>query len=405
MAAMLEVGNPEALGLSSRRLQRIRPFFQRAIDEGHIPGLITLIARHGQLAHLECIGYQDLAGQTPMQPETRFFIASLTKPITAVAALMLYEEGAFQLNDPIDRFLPEAAGLQVFGGIEQGELRLLPLERVPSIRDVLTHTAGFSYEPPPEPLLYELVRNTYATPPANLQVFVEQTLRLPLAHQPGSAWRYGTSHDVLAAVIERVADMPFQQFLQERIFDPLDMRQTGYRVADEVLPQLATPYQVQEDGSLEALPSRNPAPDQEPVAYGGHGLSSTVGDYLRFAQLLLNRGEWNGVRLLSRKTVELMTCNHLSPAERATFNAVALSRGYFTRGYGYGLGVRVLEDPAANELLGSVGSFGWAGILNTYLWIDPRESLIGMIWGQFLPLYAYPIERQFMTLVYQALID
>ena len=402
---MLALDEPKAAGMSSARLGRIRPAMQKYVDEGKLAGLITLIARHGKTIHLECIGMRDAEANKPMQPDTIFRIASMTKPISCSAAMMLYEEGRFQLNDPVSMFIPAFKDLKVLVKATETSLELTELEREPTMHDLLTHTSGLSYGRGEHPKVEEVYRRTNSPKPTTLRELTDVVVTLPLLNQPGRAWRYGLSHDVLARVVEIISDMPYDQYLQRRVFEPLGMKDTAYDVPEQKVDRLAALYAPAANGRYTRVQTGSSENTYPQLPSGGGGLFCTVADYLQFAQMLLNGGELDGARMLSRKTVELMTTNHLSPAVLSTFDAVTLSQGYYTKGYGYGLGVRVLMNPAENEILGSPGNYGWSGAYNTYFWIDHKEELIGFIWTQCQQVYYYPIERQFMVLAYQALTD
>jgi CubicO group peptidase (beta-lactamase class C family) len=398
--------DPASVGLSPARLSRIRPVMQAYIDASRYAGLITLIARHGQVAHLECYGVADREAATPLQPDAICSIASMTKPITAVAGLMLFEQGYFQLNDPISLYLPEAQNLKVFLRSTDSGVELADPVRQPTMRDLFTHTAGLSYWTPDGHVLEPAYDAVNALQPATLEQYVQAVLGLPLLHQPGSAWSYSPSLDVLACIVERITNQSFDAYVRDYIFEPLQMRDTGYSVSPEKQHRLMACYAPTTDGGLQRTHPATTLDSAAPVAYGGKGLYSTVTDYVRFAQMLLNRGHLDGVRLLARPTVDLMTSNHLSRDVLPSFDVVDLSQGYYTKGYGCGLGVRVLMNPAENEIVGSIGNFGWAGALNTYFWVDPVEELIGCIWTQSAQrMYRDPLERQFMTLAYQSIVD
>jgi CubicO group peptidase (beta-lactamase class C family) len=403
---MVTLHDPEAVGFSKARLSRIQPVMQSYIDDNKYPALITLLARHGHVVYLECYGLMNVEARQPVRPDVLCNLASMSKPITCVAALMLFEQGFFQLNDPIAKFLPAAKDLKVCVHATDADLQLVDLARAPTMRDLFTHTAGFAYWTPDGHLLSERFAALDSLHPTTLQQYVEGVLALPLLHQPGSMWRYSPSLDVLAHIVEMIADMPFDEFVHRNITEPLAMEDTGYVVPDHKVDRLMSVYAPNDHGGHDRT-GPDPADYRPPqVPYGGGGMYSTVVDYARFVQMLLNGGQLDGKRLLGRKTVELMLTNHLPATVLPSFDVVVLSRGYYTKGYGFGLGVRVLMNPAENEILGSVGNFGWGGSTNTYFWGDPREGLIGMIWAQSdRPIYAYPLERQFMTLAYQALAD
>jgi CubicO group peptidase (beta-lactamase class C family) len=376
---------------------------QAHIDGGKIPGLSVLLSRHGKVAYAECFGKRD-DPDVPMTQDTIFWIASMTKPIVSVAVLMLYEEGHFQLNDPVSRYIPEFKDTQVYVKGEGDQMLLAEQERQMSIRNLLTHTSGLHYRWVIAPALLPLLEGAKLDDPElTTQSFVRELAKLPLSFQPGTSWAYSQSHDVLGYLVEMISGTPLDTFLEQQIFGPLSMQDTGFYVPPDKIGRFAAWYDASQEGFERADPpaSRWQAdPTRRPS--GGGGLVSTVSDYARFAQMLLNGGELDGVRLLGRKTVDLMTTNHLTALELPAF---ASRFGYYSRGYGYGLGMRVLLSPAENELVGSVGSYGWPGIHNTYFWVDPQEELFGFIWGQYSPMFYYPIDRQFMALAYQALAD
>ena len=400
---MVTLHDPESVGFSTTRLSRIRPAMQSYVDDNNYPGLITLIARHGRVVHHECFGLMNIETHQPMRPDAICTLASMTKPITSVAALMLFEQGRFQLNDPIEKFLPAAKDLKVCGQTSDTEFQRVDLARPPTLRDLFTHTAGFTFGVPEGHPLAERFAAFHSLNPTTLQDYVQNLMALPLWHQPAAQWHYGLSMEVLAHIVEVIADMPFDEFVRHNICEPLGMADTGYVVPDHKVDRLASIYAPTDQGGHQRV---GPDPAEYRMPHGGWGLYSTVTDYARFVQMLLNRGQLDGARLLGRKTVDLMLTNHLPPSVMPSFDVVDLSKGYYTKGYGMGLGMRVMMNPAENEILGSVGNFSWSGSTNTYFWGDPKENLIGIIWAQSEQrMYRYPLERQFMTLAYQALVD
>ena len=393
---------PESVGFSSSRLSRIDAHMQRYVDDGKLSGIIAAIARRGQLAYRETFGRRDLEAGQPMALDTIFRIYSMSKPITSVAVMMLYEEGRFLLHDPISRFIPGFKHCKVFARETGSGYELEDLAREITILDLLTHTAGLSYGFEPElsyvDKLYAQRRQEMQRDgrEVTLEELVRELTRLPLAFQPGRAWRYSMATDVLGYLVQVVADMPFEQFLQEHVFEPLGMVDTDFYVPEDKLDRFAALYSPAEGGGIQVLdmpggrdytrPTRNPS--------GGGGLVSTTTDYLRFAQMMLNRGELDGVRLLGRKTVEWMTINHLPQGLHPWEDA----------GRGFGLGVGVQID-AARQNLGSAGSYGWGGAAGTRFWVDPQEALIGLFMIQIMPGEHYPIQDEFGVLAYQALVD
>ena len=407
----MKVTNPEMVGLSTERLARIRPVMQRHVDEGKFAGILTLIARHGQLAHLETVGQRDLSTGQLLTADTIFRIYSMTKPITSVAVMMLYEAGKLLLTDPVANFIPAFGNPQVFMGTGALEWRLAAAKPI-TIRDLLTHTAGLSYgffADLPIEAQYQAIHNVtdfnqepslYPTD-LSLRELVEKWARIPLVHQPGSHWRYSVATDVLGRVVEVITGQTLGEFFRTRIFEPLGMHDTGFQVPAHKLERFAAMYTYEPSGLREIDSSRDsPYTRSRRLESGGGGLVSTAGDYWRFAQMLLNGGELAGVRLLSRKTIELMSRNHIPTAQLPLRNGDDIFAGE-----GFGLGFGVVIDPAATQLPWSLGSYYWGGAANTTFWIDPKESLIGLLMTQFMPSNTYPVNNLFRVLAYQAVVD
>ena len=381
---------PEDMGMSTARLERIKPVMQQWVDNGKIPGALTMIAREGRLVHFEKVGNQDIASEKPIEFDTIFRIYSMTKPITSVAVMMLYEQGLFQLNSPVSEFIPEFKDMKAYAN--HGDA-IVDTEREVTIKHLLTHTAGLIYggewDHPINQRYYEA--DFYG---GDLKHMAKELGDIPLLHQPGDAWNYGMSTDVLGYLVEVVSGMPFAEFLKTRIFDPLGMVDTDFSVPENKADRYATLYEPTDDGGIKVLED---APvSSGPLSFhhsGGAGLLSTAGDYLRFCQMMLNDGELDGVRLLGRKTVELITINHISndwqPLERS--------------GCGFGLGFAVVTDLADTHTLGSVGTYSWGGLASTVFWIDPMEELIAILMTQLIG--DSPFHAQFRVLTYQSIID
>jgi CubicO group peptidase (beta-lactamase class C family) len=400
---------PENVGLSTERLARIGAVMQRYVAEGKIAGIIATMARRGQAAYREKFGFADVESGVPMQFDTIFRIASMTKPITSIAAMMLYEEGWFDLNTFVHELIPAFKDVRVFVRQTRAGLKTAPLERPITIRHLFTHTSGLSYGFDPQ----DPVDRLYNEAGANLSPFyapgsratnkdlVDLLVQLPLAFQPGTQWRYSLSIDVLGYLVELISGKPLDVFLRERIFEPLGMVDTAFYVPAAKTSRLARIYMTPESGAGLArvdLPARTETPA---FLSGGGGLFSTVGDYARFAQMLVNGGELDGARLLSPHTVALMEMNQ-APAQAMPYEQ---RPGILKNaGYGYGLGMRVLTDVAASGRAGSVGEFGWDGAFATYFWIDRKEALYGLLMMQH-QAWRFPIHQQFKALTYQALVD
>jgi CubicO group peptidase (beta-lactamase class C family) len=410
---------PEDLGLSSSRLARIGPFFEQAyVAPGRLPGVLTLVARRGQVALLACIGDRDLAAGRPVEADTIFRLYSMTKPITSVALMMLYEEGRFQLDDPVSRFLPELGGLRVWEDGTPLSFRTVPAERDITVRDLLTHTAGFTYGfmgRHPLDALYRrrgvegraVLAPQEGEPSADLSELVAKLGDLPLLFSPGSRWSYSVATDVCGHLVERLSGQPFDAFLSERILGPLDMVDTGFSVTADQADRLASCYAFTASDPLVEVDAPAASSYLTPPTYlsGGGGLVSTAADYLRFALMLLNGGELDGQRILGRKTVEYMTVNHLpTGGDLASMGQRVFSETTY-EGIGFGLGFSVVLDPVRAAVVGSAGEYAWGGAASTMFWVDPREELVVLLLTQLLPSSTYPIRRQMKALTYQALID
>ena len=424
----MRMGNTVTAGVSLERLSRIDAAMLRYVDGTHIPGIVTLVYRRGELLHHHSIGVLGPDGRR-MGRDAIFRLYSMTKPIVCTALLMLYEQGLFQLTDPVSRFIPGFGRLKVHAGAmagRRGQLgsrsaarasHLVDATREVTIHDLLVHTSGLTYPwleyGPVEELYRRHISHLSGQPLADL---VDELLELPLAFQPGSQFRYGLSHDVAARLIEVISGLPLDRFLQERIFEPLAMVDTGYYVPKSKQERFAAligardpansaqsrTWELAAAGKFDWI--SNPESDLEYRRHqafrGGHGLVSTAADYLRFCTMLLNRGALDSAQILGSKTVEFMTTNQL-PDSLLPFDI----NGRVQRGYGYGLGVRVMLDPGQSHRPGSVGEYGWAGAANPYFWIDPAEEFIGIVLAQIMPTGFYPLAEDFRVLAYQAIVD
>jgi CubicO group peptidase (beta-lactamase class C family) len=365
-----------------------------------------MVARRGQIAHAECFGWMDIEADKPMQFDAVFRLASMTKPVTSVAVMMLYEEGIFQLSDPVSRFIPEFHGSRVFAGTSDGVTKLVDAERDITIGDLLTLlsglVAGYGDDQPLKEI-YEAAE--LSREDITLDELVQELARLPLLHQPGKAWRYGYSFAVLARLVEVVSGRPFADYLRQEVFEPLGMLDTGFYIRKEEVSRLTAAYGYSDTGRLRVLDSPRTSQLLTPptLTSGSGGLLSTAPDYMRFAQMLLNGGVIDGTRLLGRKTVDFMTMNHLS----SEVLPMSILPDVDWRAYGYGLGFRVLLDVAQSQIAGSPGEYAWAGYWSTHFWIDPKEELIGVLMTQVGPPYCFPhiIAPDFKVLVYQAIVD
>jgi CubicO group peptidase (beta-lactamase class C family) len=385
-------------GFSPERLDRMHANLRRVVDEGRASGYVSLLARDGRIVDLRAHGQRDREGGAPMTPDTIFRVYSMSKLVTAVAALLLVEEGRLQLDDPVERFLPALRSRSVLvGGHERP--RLIKAKGSVTVRHLLSHTAGYAYDFGGKGPLEDTYRKAKIWEAASLDDFVARASALPLSHQPGTAFRYGINTDLLGAVIEKASGQPFDRFVQERLLAPLGMTDTSFDVAPEKRTRLAKVYARDEQGQLkEAEPVSSSYPEEgRGFASGGGGLFSTAGDYARFAQMLLNGGRLGDRRLLSRKTVELMTQNQLS-LQAKPFHAYSSSRGF-------GLGTEVLVELGQSGTLGSPGQFGWYGAATTYCQIDPRERIVALLFFQHFPMDEPGVFALFANGSYSALVD
>jgi len=383
---------PEDLGFSSKRLDLTRQAIMANVEKGKVPGAVLLILRNGKIVTHDAIGFQDRASRTPMKKDSIFRIASLTKPITSVAAMILAEENKLDIGAPVAQYLPEFKDVKV--GIEG-----LAPKRPMTVQDLMRHTSGLTYGffgSSPVDLMY---RKSNIFSAGSLDGMVKAVAAMPLLHQPGEVWEYSLSTDVLGRVVEVASGMELDRFIQNRITGPLKMDDTDFWVKPMEIARLTKPD----------APSNDPDPSQKPaILFGGSGLFSTAGDYARFAQMLLNGGDLDGVRILAPKTVALMTSDQLPPsAQRHTPVALSLaSIGPVPEmGTSFGLGFAVRTDAGRNPMPGSIGDFSWVGITGTYFWVDPKEKLVAVLMVQAPRGLNGEIWRQTRTMVYQAMID
>jgi CubicO group peptidase (beta-lactamase class C family) len=402
---------PEEVGLSSPRLARIGEHFQRYIDAGKLAGVLTLVARRGQIAYLEPQGHLEIERRRPLTRDAVFRIYSMTKPITSVGLMMLYEQGRFQLDDPVHRFIPSWKDLRVFVGGNHPVWKTAPVERAMTIRDLLSHTSGLTYgfmERTNVDAAYRKLGVADRTRPGyTLRDMVDTLAELPLEFSPGTLWNYSVSTDVVGYLVEVISGQRLDAYLREHVLEPLDMRDTSFVIGDRQVPRFAANYERQADGTLKLLDDPQRSVYRECTFFsGGGGLVSTAPDYFRFTAMLRNRGELDGVRLLGRKTVELMTTNHLPGGQELTQLAQA---GLFTEtaygGVGFGLGFSVMQSPARAQILGTPGEYAWGGAASTAFWIDPAEDLIVIFMTQLMPSSSYPLRRELRVLTYASLID
>ena len=389
----LPLAAAETVGMSSKRLERIRPVVERYVDEGELSGVITLVSRQGKVVYFDSYGERDEEAGKPMERNSLVRIYSMTKPIAAVGLMMLHEEGAFQLNDPVEKFLPEFSDLKV---LEEGE-EVKPLRKM-TIHHLLTHTAGLTYGFFGNTAIDQRYRQAGVLREKDLEEMVDDLGGIPLQHHPGEKWHYSVAVDVQGALIERLSGIPLDRFLKERIFEPLGMSDTFFEVPASKLDRFAANYRynsAEKNRKLSDSPGESRFAKSVTFFSAGGGLVSTAADYWKFSQMLLNGGYFNHVRLLGRKTVELMTQDHL-PA--------VLEEPDPNSDFGFGLGFKVIKDVPSTGAPGSVGEYNWGGAAGTIFWVDPKEDLIAVVMIQ-LSSSPYNLRREMKSLIYQALID
>jgi CubicO group peptidase (beta-lactamase class C family) len=405
--AGLPAAPPEQVGLAGERLAMIEGVVQAHLNAGRLAGAVVAVARQGRLAFLESYGVMDLERGDPMRTDAIFRICSMTKPVTAVAAMQLVDRGLIALDDPVSQYIPTFAAVQVYAGGSAGEPTLRPPARPVRIRDLLMHTSGLTYgmfDPHPVDSLYAQANLfDWST---SLEVFADRVAGLPLRFDPGTQWNYGVGLEIMGRVIEVAAGQPFDRYLQEHLFGPLGMTETGFVFPAGSDARIPTLYVPGEDGALAPMPAPvcgSYGPDQRLLA-GGAGLVSTVADYLRFAQMLLNAGDLDGQRVLTEASATAILQNHL-PGELLPISideAVMGALAYSGLGHGYGGGV--LVDATATPIDDAPGVYRWMGYAYTFFWIDPTEELIGMVWAQYVPFIppATSIEKEVEAVVYGA---
>ena len=399
---------PEDVGLSTPQLDRVKGWAQRLVDDGRLAGVTTMVARHGRVVHQHCCGLANRAAGQPMTPDTIVRIYSMTKPLTSLAIMMLYEQGLFQLDDPISRFLPYFANMRVAAGGQRGKIDTVPAARDITFRDLLTHTSGLTYGFMQSTLVDGQYRDRgidFQNADCDLGEMVRRLASIPLLAQPGAEWNYSHATDVLGHLVAVISGEPFDAFLQHRVIEKLGMVDTGFHVPAQKHSRFAANYTPGADGSLKLIddPATSPYLSQRGIVSGGGGLVSTAGDYMRFCQFMLNKGELDGVRLVGRKTIELMTANHLD-GDMAAMGMPRFSESSYA-GVGFGLGFSVMLDPAKAQILGTPGEYAWGGAASTAFWIDPAEDMAVVLLTQLMPSSAYPIRRELRVLTYAAVLD
>ena len=399
----ISTANPETLGFSTERLDRIDGVFQTYVEDDKMAGSVILVARRGKVAYYKAFGQRDISAGAPMEKEAIFRIASQTKAIVSVGIMLLQEEGKLLIQDPLSQYIPEFSETTVAVPQEDGSYQVVPAERPITLRDLLTHTAGISYGYGPASDVWKEagIQGWYfADRNEPILETIKRLAELPMDAQPGEQWVYGYSVDILGAVIEQASGMALDDFLQDRIFDPLGMIDTQFYLPEDQTNRLATVYTPREGAPLQPAPQEGTMDSQGAYVKGprqsfsgGAGLLSTAHDYYLFLQMVANGGELNGHRLLSSRTVDLMTVDHLDDAVD------------FRPGERFGLGFEVVVDPGERGMPGSAGEFGWGGAYGSTYWVDPTEELVVVYFTQLRPSSIVKDQLMLRALVYQALID
>ncbi|NQV70058.1 MAG: beta-lactamase family protein [Pseudohongiella sp.] len=409
-AERLSVVQPEEVGFSSEQLNKIESYFTSRVEKGEIAGIVTLVARHGKIAHFSAVGYQDAEQKIAMEKDTLFRVYSMTKPIVSTALMMLYQDGLFQLNDPLSKFIPEFANLRVLRSPDGPLNETVAMEREPTVEDILRHTAGFSHGLGNSEYDKAFVELGIFSPETSLEEMMTALSNIPLMNQPGTQFRYSVGPDVALRLVEIISGMPADDYLAQKVFDPLRMEDTGYVVNADNAHRLS-PIHWLKDGKLVPIDEAHGRPPggvlSQPWSVnsytfdheykgGSLGLVSTTGDYFRFAQAMLNGGELDGERLLSPKTVEFMSSNHLTEQQSSTFSPAL----------GFGLGFATVKDPARAGYPTSEGTYYWSGAAATNFWIDPVEGIVVVAMTQHMGVRGTGALRgELSALVYGALIE
>lgn len=409
LAQSLPAARPEDEGFSSERLAYMDKYYADEVDKGQLAGIVLLVSRHGKIVHYSAIGYSDLEKKQKMEKDTIFRFYSMTKPITTTALMTLYEEGRFKLNDPIAKYLPEFNDIRVLKTPDGPLNDTVPADHPPTMQDVMRHTAGFTHGLSDDAFDQQYAKAELWGTDVSLEEMMHRLAKIPLRFQPGTKWDYSVGPDVQARLVEVISGMPFDEFLQKRLFGPLGMRDTAYWLAPDKAARLASVYWMK-DGKLAPIDEEHGHPDGDIFVFqpwsvnsytvkhkrtgGTYGLAGTAEDYWRFAQMMLNGGELNGKRILSPKTVAFMAQDHLEPTGIPDFE----------HGLGFGLGFAVMKNEAAAGYMNSEGSFFWSGAAATHFWIDPKEDLVVVSMTQHMKVPAAdPLESQLRMFVYSAM--
>ncbi len=399
---------PEALGFSSERLERLHAVMQQEVDEKQLAGIVTILSRHGKVVEERTYGKKDIASGAPMTRDTIFRIFSMTKPVTGVAMMILYEQGKWHPLDPVSKYIPEFAHLKVFKGVdESGKMILEDPVHPPTMRDLMTHTAGFTYGFFGDTVVDKMYLDQHVWQSQSLQEMIDKLAKIPLLYQPGTRWVYSASMDIQGYIVEKLSGQSLPDFMQQHMFGPLGMKDTGFFVPKEKRDRFATLYAEDAKGELVADATAGGLPTdyatQPSMPSGGGGMVSTAQDYLRFAQMLLNGGELDGARILAPATVQLMTSNHLAPGLMT--GEFSIGQAIIRPGLGWGYDCAIYTDPReADEVVGK-GTFFWLGAADTWFWVDPTNDLIFVGMTQRMIGPGEPnVEALSQPVVYQSLV-
>jgi CubicO group peptidase (beta-lactamase class C family) len=410
MGGSLITAEPEEVGLSTARLQRVDALTHGYVDSGRMPNVVTVIARRGQVVHHDLYGWADVIDQRPIEEDSIFRIYSMTKPITSIALMQLYEQGEVLLESPVSRYIPAFAKAQVWASGTEDDYETVPPDREVTVHDVLTHmsglTAAFQWSHPVDAIYRQHDLADLTRPTMDLEQACDLAASLPLLFSPGTRWGYGMSTDVVGRLVEVISGQTLDAYFRQHILDPLGMVDTEFWVTDEQIDRLTSLYAHPNDG-LRRLDRRDKTRlgERPTLLSGAGGLVSTAADYQRFMAMLANGGGLDGVQVIGPRILAFMAMNHLPSGQtlndlgQSTFSEAAME------GTGFGLGFSVIVDPAAAQAVTSVGEYGWGGAASTAMWVDPAEELTCLFLTQLLPSGRYPIRRQLRATVYQALVE
>ncbi len=404
----MTVVKPETVGFSAERLERLHAMMKQQIDQKDLSGAVTILARHGKVVDYWNYGQRDIATAAPMTKDTIFRDFSMTKPVTGVAMMILYEQGKWLPTDPVSKFIPEFAHLKVYKGVDaQGKMILVDPEHEPTMSELMSHTAGFTYGIFGDTPVDHMYREANLLRSKNLQEFIGKLAAIPLLYQPGKGWTYSVSMDIEGYIIEKLSGKSLPDFIRDNIYRPLGMKDAGFYVPAEKRNRFATMYVNDEQGRMApaASGSYNTYSEQPSMPSGGGGMVSTAEDYYRFAQMLANGGELDGHRILAPATVKLMATNHLAPELLTGEYGIGAFR--MMRGFGYGYNCAVEFDPQTANLPEGKGTFEWEGVAGTWFWVDPTNDLVfvGMIQRSLTGKGAPTVNFHSRPLIYQALVD